>query len=66
MNFALLKAIKEERLTQREFARLVGDHESVVSRVINEIWVIDEMRKIRYSKVLRRKPEELFPMRHKR
>ncbi len=66
MNFELLRAIKEENLTQREFARLVGDHESIVSRVINEIWNIDERRKIRYSKALGRKVREVFPTKDRR
>ena len=60
MNFELLRAIKESKISQRDFARIVGDHESVVSRIINGIWNPDEVRKIRYSKALGHKPEELF------
>lgn len=66
MNFKLLRAIKEEKLTQRDFAKLVGDHESMVSRIINGVWNVDAMRRIRYSKVLGRKPEDLFPEEHRR
>ena len=65
MNFNLLKAIKEERLTQRDFARLVGDHESIVSRIVTGVWVADEKRKILYSKTLGRKVQELFQEREK-
>lgn len=60
MNFELLRAIKEQKLSQREFAKIVGDHESVVSRIINGIWNADEVRKYRYSKALGRKHDELF------
>lgn len=61
MNFELLKTIREKGLTQRDFSRLVKDHESIVSRVINGVWNPDEVRKIRYSKVLGKKVDELFP-----
>ena len=60
MNFELFKAIRDKGLRQRDFARLVGDHESVVSRIINGVWNADELRKIRYAKVLGRKPSEIF------
>jgi transcriptional regulator with XRE-family HTH domain len=56
----LVVALKERGLKQRDFARLVGDHETVVSRVINGIWNLDEERKIRYAKILKKKPEDLF------
>ena len=59
-NFKLFKAIKEKGLTAREFSRLVGDDESYVSRIINGKWNIDEMRKIKYAKVLGKKVEALF------
>lgn len=60
MNWELLKAIKEKGLTQREFAQIVGEHESVVSRIVNGTWIADKKRQIRYAKALKRKPEELF------
>ena len=60
MNFKLLKAIKEKKYNQREFAQIVGDHESVVSRIINGVWNPDEGRKIKYARALGHKPEELF------
>ncbi len=60
MNVRLLVAIKERRLTQRQFAALVGDHESVVSRVVNGIWVADAVRRQKYAEALGRKSEELF------
>lgn len=59
-NWELLRAVRERGLTQRDFARLVGEHESVVSRVINGIWNPRQEQKIRYAKALRRKPEDLF------
>jgi len=60
MNFKLLKAIREKGLTQRDFALLVDDHESVVSRIITGVWVPDEIRKLKYARILGRKPKELF------
>jgi transcriptional regulator with XRE-family HTH domain len=61
INFELLKAIREKGLRQRDFAHLAGEHESVISRIINGTWNVDRMRKIKYSKILGKKPEELFP-----
>jgi transcriptional regulator with XRE-family HTH domain len=60
INFGLLRAIKESGFTQRDFSALVGDHESVVSRIVNGIWIPDPVRKIRYAKILRKKVEDLF------
>jgi len=59
-NINFLKAIRERNLSQKEFARLVGDHETLISRVVRGHWNLDEERKIRYAKVLNKKPEELF------
>jgi hypothetical protein len=44
VNFELLRAIKERGLSQRAFARIVGEHESVVSRVVNGVWIVDPIR----------------------
>jgi transcriptional regulator with XRE-family HTH domain len=60
MNFALLRAIKENGLTQKDFSAIVGDDPSIVSRIVNGIWNPDGMRKIRYAKVLKMKIEDLF------
>jgi transcriptional regulator with XRE-family HTH domain len=60
INFALLRAIKESGFTQRDFSTLVGDHESVVSRIVNGIWIPDPVRKLRYAKILGKKVENLF------
>jgi len=60
MNFELLRAIKEKGFTQRDFATLVKDHESIVSRIVNGVWIPDPARKIRYAKVLGKKVEDLF------
>ncbi len=61
MNFELLKAIKEKGLTQRDYAEIVNDHESVVSRIVSGIWNPDAMRKVKYAKALGKRVEELFP-----
>jgi len=59
-NFELLRAIREKGLRQRDFAQLVGEHESVISRIINGTWNIDQMRKIKFAKILGKKPNEIF------
>ena len=60
VNVKLWAAIREQGLTQADFAGIVGDDPSVVSRVINGRWNADEMRKRKYSRVLRMKPDDLF------
>ena len=60
VNFELLRAIRERGLRQKDFAKMVGDHPSVVSRIVNGVWNADEPRKVRYAKALDRNPEELF------
>jgi len=60
VNIKLWAAIRERGLTQVDFARIVGDDPSIVSRVINGHWNIDEMRKLKYSRALRMKPDDLF------
>ena len=60
MNFKLLKAIREQGLRQKDLAKLVGDHESVVSRIVTGVWNPDDLRKFRYAKAFGRKPEDLF------
>lgn len=63
MEFELLKAIREKGLKQRDFAKIVGEHESVVSRIITGSWEIDPLRKFKWSRALGKKPEDLFPER---
>ena len=60
MNFELFKAIKEAGLTQTDFARLAGEHKSVVSRVVNGIWNPGEARKLKYAKILKKRLEDIF------
>jgi transcriptional regulator with XRE-family HTH domain len=60
MNFALLRAIKENGLTQKDFSTIVGDDPSIVSRIVNGIWNPDDMRKIRYAKALKKRVKDLF------
>jgi transcriptional regulator with XRE-family HTH domain len=60
MRLNLLFKIKKKGITQRQFARLVGDHETVVSRVINGWWNIDDKHKERYAKVLETDVDEIF------
>ena len=59
-NIKLLSAIRERGFRQNDFARVVGDHFTFVSRVVNG-WVnLDEARKARYAQTLGKKPSELF------
>ena len=59
-NWNLLRTMKEAGLTQRDVARLVGEHESILSRMVNGSFVPDERRKILYARALGKKPQELF------
>ena len=61
MNFELFKAIRQKGLRQRDFAVIVGDDESVVSRIVNGVWVPDVERKLRYARALGKKVDEVFP-----
>ncbi len=61
VNEKLWAAIKGRGLTQADFARIVGDDPSIVSRIVNCRWNIDELRKFKYSRALRMRPEDLFP-----
>lgn len=56
----LKKTLKKMNLTGRDLAKITGDHESIVSKILNGKMEIDSLRKIRYAKALKRKPEELF------
>lgn len=59
-NVKLLAAIRERGFRQIDFAKVVGDHHTFVSRVING-WVnLDEPRKVKYARVLGKKSAELF------
>jgi len=60
MNFKFLQAIREKGLRQRDFAKIVGDHESVISRIVNGVWNPSEAQKIRYAKALKCKVGEIF------
>jgi len=59
-NVKLLAAIRERGYRQQDFARLVGDHPSFVSRVINGWMNLDEGRRQKYASVLKCSAEELF------
>ena len=59
-NLKLWIAIKEKGLTQKEFAKLVGDHFTFVSRVVNGWINLDEKRKAKYAQVLGQKVDHLF------
>jgi hypothetical protein len=56
----LLVAIREAGFRQIDFAKAVGDHETVVSRVVNGWLNLPEERKKKYAEVLCKSVEELF------
>jgi transcriptional regulator with XRE-family HTH domain len=60
IRWPLLKALKERGFTGRSFAGAVGDHETVVSRIINGVLNPNETQIQRYSQVLGKQPRELF------
>ena len=60
-NVKLLGALKERGISQRGFARMVGEPEAKVSRVINGLWNIDQANKQKYAKVLGLHVEDIFP-----
>lgn len=59
-NLRLLTAIRERGMRQVDFARIVGDHFTFVSRVINGWINLDDRRKARYAKTLGKSIQELF------
>ena len=59
-NIKLLAAIRECGFRQNDFARVVGDHETIISRVINGWHNLDDRRKAKYARALGKKPSELF------
>ncbi len=59
-NIKLLSAIRERGFRQVDFARVVGDHHTFISRVING-WVnLDDARKAKYARALGKESKELF------
>jgi len=59
-NLKLLQAIREDGLTQKEFAQRVGDDPSFVSRAVRGWFNLDSERKRKYSQVLGKPVRELF------
>lgn len=63
-NWALLMAMRDSGLRQRDFARVARDHESLISRVVNGAWNLDEILQTRYAKALGKRIENFFKMDH--
>lgn len=61
MNKRLKLKIIEMFETQADFARAVDENESVVSRVIRERCELGQARKLKWAKILRCRPGQLFP-----
>jgi hypothetical protein len=59
-NLKLLIAIRERGMSQKDFASVVNDHPTFVSRVVNG-WVnLDDSRKLKYAMALGKKVENIF------
>ena len=54
------EAIRAEKLTQREFARLIGMNEALVSKVVTGRLNLDQTEQVKWAKVLKRRVEDLF------
>ena len=59
-NIKLLAAIRERGFRQIDFAKVVNDHHTFISRVINGWINLDERRKVKYARALGKKTTELF------
>ena len=59
-NVKLLAAIRERGFRQVDFAKVVGDHHTFVSRVINGWINLDEPRKAKYARALGKETSELY------
>ena len=59
-NIKLLSAIRERGFRQVDFAKVVGDHHTFISRVINGWINLDDARKAKYARALGKKIKELF------
>ncbi len=59
-NFALHRAIKEKGITARDLSGLVGDSETIISKIVNGKYPVSDLRKIAYAKALRKKVSDLF------
>jgi predicted XRE-type DNA-binding protein len=60
-NLNLLIAIRQVGIRQRDFAKLVGVNESIISSVINGRINLRASEKLKYARALKRKPEGIFP-----
>ena len=59
-NLKLLIAIRERGMRQADFAKVVGDHFTFVSRVVNGWINLDDRRKAKYAMILGKTVQELF------
>ena len=59
-NLKLLVAIREQNLRQVQFAKIVGDHHTYLSGVINGRINLDQGRKSKYARALNKRVDELF------
>ena len=59
-NVKLLAAIREQGWRQVDFARIVGENPSTISRVVNGWLNLDEDRQVKFARALNKTVEELF------
>ncbi len=60
VNAKLWEAIRDNGLTQKDFAALVADSPTTVSQIVTGIRRPDELRKIKYARALGIPKEKLF------
>jgi transcriptional regulator with XRE-family HTH domain len=60
INFRLWQAIKEKGYKQKDFAKLIGVDNSVVSRVVNGRMNLSDEEKERWAKALEKTVKEVF------
>jgi len=60
-NNKLFVAIREEGLTQKDFAKIVGVTPAYVSNVVNGWFLLNERKQISWARALGRPAAEIFP-----
>lgn len=59
-NAKLWAAIRQRGMLQKDFARIVEDDPSIVSRIVTGQWNPDPQRKARYARALGMEVKEIF------
>jgi len=59
-NLKLLTAIRKKGMSQKDFAKKVGEHETTISRIICGWFNIDDAKKEKFARILEREVNEIF------